>query len=106
MNCGCLYYGEKVSLHQGAGGGFVIKLWKGVAEARQSCSKKTIYVQENMMKHGIWQQENSLTLIHFICTISRSAAANISVLASPRMIPICIVAPPPWDSIQQLLHRE
>ena len=46
------------------------------------------------MKHGIRQQENSITLIHFICTIFRSAAANISVLASPRMIPICIVAPP------------
>ena len=31
MNCGCLCYGEKVSLHQGAAGEFVIKLWKGVA---------------------------------------------------------------------------
>lgn len=36
--------------------------------------------------------------------ISRSAAANISVLASPRMIPICIVASVPWDSIQHHLH--
>ena len=31
MNCGCLHYHKKVSLHQGAGGEFVIKLWKGVA---------------------------------------------------------------------------
>ena len=29
MNGGCLCYNEKVPLHQGAGGEFVIKLWKG-----------------------------------------------------------------------------
>ena len=86
------------------GGEFVIKLWKGCSCAlkpvrlveENSCHRKHV---KDGIQHKRYPKYNSIHLYIF-----RSGAANTSVLASPRMIPICIVASPPWDSIQRHLH--
>ena len=50
-----------------------------------------MHISVLVSKVSILTEINPIANVHMYFKISRSVAANISVLASPRMIPICIV---------------